>query len=666
MRGGETGDTCAAIDEHEIGGCARFDATVSEVATGGGGHRGQRIVRGQPVVVECGRFVGNGSVGEGEVGATEYPHARSGCMREQSADVGETLEKQCPTARLVTEVVGDVLHRRHGRDPGATPGTEDRKIVLGHEESVFDRVDPCCNRPLWRLGGRRVDGDAPSTGVCGSCGRGQLTLVEVGNRTDTAPGPVPHHLHPGRPVGGQVPHDRCEVVGGDLVGDAAVVAAPCRQEATGGLDGGTIVVGDAEHEFHRADVMGAFVRHQRDPAAELHRTVGSQPIEHRRIGGALHVADVAGREVGMRIDETGERHVRREIDHAGRGIRGHEPTVGGDTDGADPVVLINDANGRAAHRPDANRPSVTRHFHGPYPAVLMLRLMDLSKTYGDVTALDGCSFEVPRGALLGFLGPNGAGKTTAMRSTLGLVRPDSGSVTWNGEAIDGTTRLRFGYMPEQRGLYPRMRIGTQLRYFGQLHGLSKAEAAAATDRWLDKLGLAERTGSRLEDLSHGNQQRIQLAAALVHDPELLILDEPFSGLDPLGVQSMAEILAERAASGVAVVFSSHQLDLVEDLCDSVVVINRGRVVLSGDVVELRGRSPHRFVDVAHRDPHDHWYRDLEDVELLSDTAGHVRLRVAAGADPTDILAAARSHGPLTHFSFAAPSLSEVFREAVGQ
>lgn len=296
----------------------------------------------------------------------------------------------------------------------------------------------------------------------------------------------------------------------------------------------------------------------------------------------------------------------------------------------------------------------------------MLRLDDLHKTYGDVTALDGCSFTVPRGALLGFLGPNGAGKTTAMRSVLGLASPDRGVVTWNDAPIDEATRLRFGYMPEQRGLYPRMKIGIQLRYFGRLHGMSKTEAAEASDQWLETLGLSDRTGSRLEDLSHGNQQRIQLAAALVHAPELLILDEPFSGLDPLGVQSMAGILAERAAAGVAVVFSSHQLDLVEDLCDSVVVINRGTVVLAGDVAELRGRSPHRFVDVSHRDPQDAWYLDLEGVELVSDSDGQVRLRVSASTDPTDILAAARTRGPLTHFSFAAPSLSEVFREAVGQ
>jgi len=211
----------------------------------------------------------------------------------------------------------------------------------------------------------------------------------------------------------------------------------------------------------------------------------------------------------------------------------------------------------------------------------VLQLDALTKRYGDISALNRCSFEVPPGTLVGFLGPNGAGKTTAMRSVLGLVVPDGGSVTWLGKEIDQTTRLRFGYMPEQRGLYPRMKIGAQLTYFGRLHGLGAATANAAAMRWLDTLSLGSRSGNRLEDLSHGNQQRVQLAAALIHDPELLVLDEPFAGLDPLGVSAMAEILAERAANGAAVVFSSHQLDLVEDLCELVVVIDEGHIVLAG-------------------------------------------------------------------------------------
>ncbi len=296
----------------------------------------------------------------------------------------------------------------------------------------------------------------------------------------------------------------------------------------------------------------------------------------------------------------------------------------------------------------------------------MLRLSGLSKRYGDVVALDDCSFEVPRGALMGFLGPNGAGKTTAMRTVFGLVVPDAGTVTWDDAAIGQATRLSFGYMPEQRGLYPRMRIGRQLAYFGQLHGLGRSEAAAAALHWLDVLGLGERAGDRLEDLSHGNQQRVQLAAALVHDPELLVLDEPFSGLDPLGVQAMADILAERAAAETAVVFSSHQLDLVEDLCESVVVINRGSIVLAGGVRRLRASSPHRFVDLEVEGVSSEWYASLPGGALISAEDGRARIRVSADADPAVLLQAAEAAGTVREFSFSPPTLSQVFREAVGQ
>ena len=208
----------------------------------------------------------------------------------------------------------------------------------------------------------------------------------------------------------------------------------------------------------------------------------------------------------------------------------------------------------------------------------MLEIIDLAKRYGNVVALDGATFTARPGRIVGFLGPNGAGKTTTMRCIFGLARSDRGEVRWAGRPVDRVTRLRFGYMPEQRGLYPRMRVGEQLSYFGQQHGLSGKAADAAARRWLERLGLADREKSKLEELSHGNQQRIQLATALVHDPELLVLDEPFSGLDPLGTATMTEVVRERAAAGVGVLFSSHQLDLVEDVCEDVVIIARGRIV----------------------------------------------------------------------------------------
>ncbi len=294
----------------------------------------------------------------------------------------------------------------------------------------------------------------------------------------------------------------------------------------------------------------------------------------------------------------------------------------------------------------------------------MLRLDHLSKRYGDVVALADCSFEVAPGALLGFLGPNGAGKTTAMRAVFGLVRPDRGEVTWDGRPIHMTTRHRFGYMPEQRGLYPRMKIARQLAYFGQLHGLSRPDAEASAARLLETLGLSNRKDAKLEQLSHGNQQRVQLAAALVHDPELLVLDEPFSGLDPLGVRDMADILAERAAAGNAVVFSSHPLDLVEDLCESVVVINRGAIVLSGPVARLRAASPHRYLEVEHTGPTEPWYETLPGVEVVERQPDRVVLMVDRDADPEAMLHAARQAGTMQSFAFTPPSLSQVFVEAV--
>ena len=197
----------------------------------------------------------------------------------------------------------------------------------------------------------------------------------------------------------------------------------------------------------------------------------------------------------------------------------------------------------------------------------LLELDSLSRRFGNVTALDNLSFTVPAGQVVGFLGPNGAGKTTTMRAIFGLTDLDAGAVRWNGAPVGPAERRRFGYMPEERGLYPNMLVAEQVRYIGRLHGMDAAAAAAA--QWLERLAVADRAGSKVEALSHGNQQRVQLAAALVHDPEALVLDEPLAGLDPTGIDAIGEVLLERAHSGRCVLFSSHQLDLVEDLCESV-------------------------------------------------------------------------------------------------
>jgi ABC-2 type transport system ATP-binding protein len=294
----------------------------------------------------------------------------------------------------------------------------------------------------------------------------------------------------------------------------------------------------------------------------------------------------------------------------------------------------------------------------------MLELKGLVKRYGDVVALDGCSLTAEPSRMLGFLGPNGAGKTTAMRSVFGLVGLDAGEVSWGGSPIDEDTRRSFGYMPEQRGLYPRMKVRDQLVYLGELHGMSADEAGSSADRWLEEFGLTIRSKDRLEQLSHGNQQRIQLAAALVFDADLLVLDEPFSGLDPLGVQSLGDTLKRQASTGKTVVFSSHQLDLVEDLCDDVAIVNAGRVVLSGDVRSIKERANHRRVEVHVAGSDGSWVPESRHI-TSSSVQGERVVMVVDRAFPIDeLLALAARAGTVTHVSFEAPRLSEVFHEAV--
>ena len=292
----------------------------------------------------------------------------------------------------------------------------------------------------------------------------------------------------------------------------------------------------------------------------------------------------------------------------------------------------------------------------------MLEIVDLTKHYADVVALDGATFGVPRGRIAGFLGPNGAGKTTTMRAVFGLVHPDRGEVRWDGEPVGPEQRARFGYMPEERGLYPKMKVAEQLTYFAELSGLRRAAAKSSSLAWLERLGLADRAGARLEELSHGNQQRAQLAAALVHDPELVVLDEPFAGLDPLGVESLSQVLVETAAMGVAVLFSSHQLDLVEDVCQDVVIVDRGRVVLTGELDRLKAEAAQRSLEVSVEGAP--WVPVLPDGVVTRKDHDGTRVLLDASVDLADVLASARRSGEVTAFSFEPPSLTDLFLAAV--
>ena len=301
-------------------------------------------------------------------------------------------------------------------------------------------------------------------------------------------------------------------------------------------------------------------------------------------------------------------------------------------------------------------------------ASVELEIDGLRRRYGSVIALDGLSFDVPSGQVFGFLGPNGAGKTTTMRAIFGVASLDAGEIRWSGKPVDARARRHFGYMPEERGLYPGMKLREQIEYFATLHDMGDQAAQKAATHWIGRLGLADRGDAKIDALSHGNQQRAQLAVALVHDPELLVLDEPFSGLDPAGVDDMRQILVERAAAGVTVLFSSHQLDLVEDICEAVAIIHHGRLVASGPVEELRrGVRPRLAVQVG-GDADGAWARslgaDLGEVEAVR-PGGTVLISLTAGADSQRILDLARAAGPIEHFSFEDRRLSEVFREVTG-
>ena len=294
-----------------------------------------------------------------------------------------------------------------------------------------------------------------------------------------------------------------------------------------------------------------------------------------------------------------------------------------------------------------------------------LQLIDLRRRFGDVVALDGVSFDVAEGEVVGFVGPNGAGKTTAMRIAVGVLEPEAGEVRWRGEPVDDAIRRRFGYIPEERGLYPKMRVLDQLVYLARLHGVSRAAARARALELLEMLDVAQRAQDRVETLSLGNQQRVQLAAALIHDPDVLILDEPFSGLDPVGTDLLVDALRDESRRrGVPIVFSSHQLELVERTCDGVVMILAGRVVARGSIEELRASRARRLLRVEVAGAGAGWFDALPGVRLEGEVPGGVILEVSDGIDDQRVLDLARSIGDVRHFSRVRPTLSELFREVV--
>ncbi|MBR7744245.1 ATP-binding cassette domain-containing protein [Phycicoccus sp. BSK3Z-2] len=290
----------------------------------------------------------------------------------------------------------------------------------------------------------------------------------------------------------------------------------------------------------------------------------------------------------------------------------------------------------------------------------MLEIRNLTRRFGGVTAVDGVTFDVPAGQLTGFVGGNGAGKTTTMRMVMGVLGVDGGEVLWQGHPVTPEDQRRFGYMPEERGLYPKQRVIDQLVYLAELKGMGPRPARAAAEEHLERLGLGGRATDRLEALSLGNQQRVQVAAALLHDPVALVLDEPFSGLDPVAVDSMVDLLRERVAGEVPVLFSSHQLDLVEALCDRLVILSGGRVVATGAVEDLRSQGPLRYR--VRLDADAGWVRDLRGLHVVDVDGPLALVEVVDPGGEQALLREATRRGAVHEFTPVRPAVADIYRE----
>jgi ABC-2 type transport system ATP-binding protein len=297
---------------------------------------------------------------------------------------------------------------------------------------------------------------------------------------------------------------------------------------------------------------------------------------------------------------------------------------------------------------------------------MRLAVRDVSYAFGDRVALDGVSLDVTPGVLTGLLGPNGAGKTTLMRVMLGVLSPARGEVLFDGRPVGEEDRRRWGYMPQERGLYPGMPVGDQVVHFGRLHGLSRHEATSRARALLEELELADRWSDRTDKLSGGMQQRLQLAASLVHDPQVVVLDEPFSGLDPVAVASLSGTLRQRARAGCTLLFSSHQLDLVQDLCEEIVMVDHGRTVLDGEVAQLRAASGRRQLRLHLQTQDRSWLQAFPTVTVISDEADDLRLDIPLGCEPLDVLDRARGVGRVVDFGLELPTLSQLFLAAAAR
>ncbi len=292
----------------------------------------------------------------------------------------------------------------------------------------------------------------------------------------------------------------------------------------------------------------------------------------------------------------------------------------------------------------------------------------INKSFAQFQAIKDLSMEVKEGAIFGFLGANGAGKTTTMRMILDILRPDSGRITWNGKDVREVARRNWGYLPEERGLYPKMKVDEQLIFLARLNGLSKQAAGKELDEWLDRFQINANRKKKIEELSKGNQQKVQFLATILHDPAILIMDEPFSGLDPVNANVLKEAFLEMHRRGKTIIFSTHQLEQVEELCQDVVIINKGQAIVQGSVQEVKrqhGRNVARLR--LDNDPQASWLDTLEGVQVTKRRQDYIEMHIQANLNPNLIVEAALRHGGIISlFELAEPSLTDIFIERVGK
>jgi ABC-2 type transport system ATP-binding protein len=294
-----------------------------------------------------------------------------------------------------------------------------------------------------------------------------------------------------------------------------------------------------------------------------------------------------------------------------------------------------------------------------------IELMHVRKSYDQFIAVDDLSFAIAEGSVFGLLGPNGAGKTSTIRMMIGITAPDTGEINVFGKPFERKCLQKIGYLPEERGLYRKMKVLDQLIFLGELHGMEAAGARKKAIEWCERLEIAEKLDKKVEELSKGMQQKIQFIAALLHDPEFIIMDEPFFGLDPVNAGLLKDVMLELKKAGRTILFSTHRMDQVEKLCDSICLINRGRSVLQGPLKQVKAQYGKRNVQIEYEGNGDF----LEEPELVgsyNNYGNYVEVRLAPGADPQRLLRAAADRSRISKFELVEPSLEEIFIEVVGR